>query len=287
MSSLVSHDSFICVTWLVHMCDVTRSHVRWDSFIHGTSLIHMWDVIHSYVECDSFTLTGDVQETHPSFVMDAMGRPGTFCMKHTYGVATISRLLKMVGLFCKRVLCKRWYSAKETYNIKEPTNRFHPILQPIAFWVSFNRILQSQSLWSLFNGTSLKRPRKLDHRLRFQNDEMTLQMQYAVYIHMIRWSYDHCIYHIHMLYISYTYVIAHKNIRGTQKHMTPIKLHVPVSLWMWFGKSRYIVYVLKWDAHKNLRGTQKYEKHTIAHRDLKSKKNRANRASSKAWADCR
>ena len=44
-----------------------------------------------------------------------------------YGVATISRLLKIIGLFCKRALQKRQYSAKETYNLKEPTNRSHPI----------------------------------------------------------------------------------------------------------------------------------------------------------------
>jgi len=31
-----------------------------------------------------------------------------------YGVATISRLCKMKGLFCKRALWKRLYSAKET-----------------------------------------------------------------------------------------------------------------------------------------------------------------------------
>ena len=45
-----------------------------------------------------------------------------------YGVATMSRLLKIIGLFCKRALQKREYSAKETYNFKEPTNRSHPIL---------------------------------------------------------------------------------------------------------------------------------------------------------------
>jgi len=44
-----------------------------------------------------------------------------------YEVATISRLLKVAGLFCKRALYKRRYSAKETYNFKEPTNRSHPI----------------------------------------------------------------------------------------------------------------------------------------------------------------
>ena len=45
-----------------------------------------------------------------------------------YGVATIGRLLKMIGLFCKRALLKRRYSAKETYTFKEPTNRSHPVL---------------------------------------------------------------------------------------------------------------------------------------------------------------
>jgi len=47
--------------------------------------------------------------------------------KWYYGVATISRLLKIIGLFCKRDINKRLYSTKETYNFKEPTNRSHPI----------------------------------------------------------------------------------------------------------------------------------------------------------------
>ena len=50
-------------------------------------------------------------------------------------------------------------------------------LRPVAFGVSFNLNLQSQSLWSLFNRTRKKRPRELHHRLRFENEEMTLQMQ--------------------------------------------------------------------------------------------------------------
>jgi len=36
--------------------------------------------------------------------------------------------LQIVGLFCKRALSKRLYSAKKTHNFKEPTNRSHPIL---------------------------------------------------------------------------------------------------------------------------------------------------------------
>ena len=50
-----------------------------------------------------------------------------------YGVATISRLLKIVDLSCKRALQKRLYSAKKTYNFKEPINRSHPIVSSI--WI--------------------------------------------------------------------------------------------------------------------------------------------------------
>jgi len=48
-------------------------------------------------------------------------------IRYRYGVATISRLLKIIGLFCKRALLKRRYSAKEIYDFKKPTNRSHPI----------------------------------------------------------------------------------------------------------------------------------------------------------------
>jgi len=53
----------------------------------------------------------------------------THYSKHTssYGVPTISRLLKIIGRFCKRALKKRLYSAKETYSFNEPTNHSHPI----------------------------------------------------------------------------------------------------------------------------------------------------------------
>ena len=45
---------------------------------------------------------------------------------------------------------------------------------PIAFGVSFNLNLQSNSHGSLFNGTWQKRPRERDPRLGFENEETTL-----------------------------------------------------------------------------------------------------------------
>ena len=50
------------------------------------------------------------------------------CALIMYRVATISRLLKIIGLFCKRALYKSLYSGKETFNFKEPTNRSHPVV---------------------------------------------------------------------------------------------------------------------------------------------------------------
>jgi len=44
-----------------------------------------------------------------------------------YGVATISRMLENIGLFCKRDLQKRPIFCKETYIFKHPTHRSHPI----------------------------------------------------------------------------------------------------------------------------------------------------------------
>jgi len=74
---------------------------------------------------------------------------------YRYGVATISRLLKMIGLFCKRALEKRRYSAKETYNLKEPTNRSHPIIHiditahVMYAHTRFTHVIHAHILWWL------------------------------------------------------------------------------------------------------------------------------------------
>ena len=51
-----------------------------------------------------------------------------FYFNNSYGVALVSRIDKIIGLFCKRDLQKRQYSVKETYNFIDPTNRSHPIV---------------------------------------------------------------------------------------------------------------------------------------------------------------
>jgi len=44
-----------------------------------------------------------------------------------HGVATISRMLENIGLFCKRDTQKRPVFCKETCIFKHPTHRSHPI----------------------------------------------------------------------------------------------------------------------------------------------------------------
>jgi len=50
-ASHVWYDLFTCVTWLIHMCDVTQSHVRHESFTFTCVawLINMRDLTHSHV----------------------------------------------------------------------------------------------------------------------------------------------------------------------------------------------------------------------------------------------
>ena len=43
-----------------------------------------------------------------------------------YGVATMSRLLKILDLFCRKSSLLSGSFAQETYHLKEPTNRSHP-----------------------------------------------------------------------------------------------------------------------------------------------------------------
>jgi len=60
-----------------------------------------------------------------------------------YGVATMSRLLKITGLFCRIPSLEWGSSAKETYNFKEPTNCSHPIPYIYMHFRDFNKMFES------------------------------------------------------------------------------------------------------------------------------------------------
>jgi len=55
---------------------------------------------------------------------------------------------KIISLFCKRALKKRRYSAKETFNLIDPTDRSHPIAARPAAGCTCRRILLASPISS-------------------------------------------------------------------------------------------------------------------------------------------
>jgi len=110
---LVTHaymwlDSFMRETWLMPICDMTcakESSVPKEQLAYECAMSNIWrgHVIHMKAS--------------------------------SYGVPTISRHHKNIGLFCKTSLQKRLYSAKETYDVKEPTNRSYPVHKCMSKWL--------------------------------------------------------------------------------------------------------------------------------------------------------
>ena len=114
------------------MCDMTHWWMTWliYMFRHDLYTCGMMNLImHLHVPWrDEFT---------PSHItcQCAMAKE-CYSMRHvrwqwimSYGVATISRLLKIIGLFCRISSLLQGSFAEETYNFKEPIHHSHPIRQ--------------------------------------------------------------------------------------------------------------------------------------------------------------
>jgi len=107
----------------------TNMYIESQSNVYILALISEFFSCNKYVHLISFVLCVKAQ-AHAELLI---GSP----TQH-YGVATISRFLTITGLFCKRAIQKRRYSAKETYGFKEPTDCSHPI-----FWFRLHVLLHS------------------------------------------------------------------------------------------------------------------------------------------------
>ena len=59
---------------------------------------------------------------------------------------TISRLLKIIGLFCRISSLLQGSFATETYNFKEPTNRSHPIRTYVYICIVFKGYVDASGL---------------------------------------------------------------------------------------------------------------------------------------------
>jgi len=62
-------------------------------------------------------------------------------------VATCSRLLQIIGLFCQRALWNRRYSAKETSDFNQPTNRSHPLWALTLLLILLTSLLLLHGFW--------------------------------------------------------------------------------------------------------------------------------------------
>jgi len=92
----------------------THTHTHMHSHMHSrvTSVTYMHTYFHTHTHIHIHTHTHTHAYTHKHA-----------CIRDWYGVATISRLLKIIGLFC-RISSFLWGPfAKETYDFKEPTIR--------------------------------------------------------------------------------------------------------------------------------------------------------------------
>jgi len=92
--------------------------------IHTYMCICIYTYIYTYIYIYIYTYTHIYLYIH-IYINNELG----LWLAFDYGLVTISRLLKIIGLFCKRAPSKRSHSAKETNDFKEPTNRSHPIVK--------------------------------------------------------------------------------------------------------------------------------------------------------------
>jgi len=118
----VRHDSIICVTqsetWLNYMCDT-----KWDM-----EWLYVWHKVrHDSISCvtQSETWLTHMCHTHHSYVWHPSPTRGMSPI-HMGWLRWVGSLKLQVS-FAQEPYKRKLYSAKETYNFKEPTNRSHPI----------------------------------------------------------------------------------------------------------------------------------------------------------------
>jgi len=85
--SHVWHDSFTCMTWLLHLYGMTPRHIWHDSITHMTWLLHLYDTTPSHIWHDPITYM-----TWPHHMYDTTQSTGLDCLDWQYFLAEIQRL---------------------------------------------------------------------------------------------------------------------------------------------------------------------------------------------------
>ena len=111
----------------------------------------------SEVDCEHVDDVCSPRNTQSDFcaLLDTFGAPPL----STYGVALVSRIDKMIGLFCKRALRKRLYSAKETWDFIDPTDRSQRIGE--KYKTSIHSYTNTSRMDTMRGGGLGSRPKKM------------------------------------------------------------------------------------------------------------------------------
>ena len=135
-------------------------------------------------------------------------------------MATISRLLKIIRSFRKRALLKRPYSAKETYNLKEPTDRSHPIpvYPPISEHlyncVHFYQDISLhwyQCIYTLAGELQKRRNQKNQHRVRVDETRISSTSGHLrTSVHLCTLSSAHG--HLRVYTYAHVYIIYNRTL---------------------------------------------------------------------------
>jgi len=133
----------------VCMCTCTTSSSKYDLICID---VYMYACVHVQHHLQNTTLSSSL--VFVCFVCVSCVNSVCHHIRYQYGVATSSRLLKIISVSCERALWKWRSSAKETYNVKEPTNRSHPILSMSRYWDDYvSSIGLFHSLIGLFHSS--------------------------------------------------------------------------------------------------------------------------------------
>ena len=166
----VWNDSFICVTWLIYvrhdsfMRDMEHSHC-YCAGAFQTCLIQICATTCLDVWVDAFTyVTWRIHMWHDSFI------------RH-YGVATVSRIEKIIGLFCRILSLLQVAFAKETYNFIDPTNWSYRI-SFVTWLVHTNAMTRSHQYHDSFTPMPCRRMSSMNHS-NFWHDS---------FVHITNWG---------------------------------------------------------------------------------------------------
>jgi len=102
------HDSFMYVTWRIHICDTTHSYMIHDAFIYVTWRIHICDMTHSYMWHDPF-----IYVTWPMHVA------GSTCCCNKCSVQQVPRLMCTWHASVLHVtwLIRTWYMRHDSFTL--------------------------------------------------------------------------------------------------------------------------------------------------------------------------